>query len=57
MRQIAYVVIKEKRLSAEIDNGEVVGWKPITLDELNADIDQCIDYLEDIRSAIEKSRE
>ena len=42
---------------AEVKDGEVVGWKPLTIKTLNENIDTCIDYLKEIKEAIDRSKE
>lgn len=49
--------IGEKEFSADIKDGEVVGWQPLTLDELNTNIPMCIAYLDLIRQAIERTKD
>ncbi|MBA7615798.1 hypothetical protein ES703_23084 [subsurface metagenome] len=55
IRQYVTVVLDGTEFSAEIKDGEVVGWQPLTLKELNSDIDSCISYLGDIKEAIRQT--
>lgn len=48
--------INGEELGADIEDGEVIGWKPITMEMLNSDIETCITYLNDIRVAIKQSK-
>jgi len=55
-RQSAYIIINGKHLSADIKDGEVMGWQPITIPELNKDVTKCISYLENIREAMAETK-
>ena len=48
---------RNEHLHAEVIDGEVVGFQPISINHLNSDIDTCIKYLETIKEAMERSKE
>lgn len=56
-RQNVRVMFHNRVFPAEIIDGEVIGWQPITIHELNDGIDQCIIYLENIKGAMAETKE
>lgn len=51
------VLCTKDELYAEVQDGEVTGWRPIVLNHLNADIDACISYLKGIKNVMERSKD
>lgn len=48
--------IGDTELSASVTDGEVIGWQPLTLHELNTDIAACVRYLLEIKGAIQDTK-
>jgi len=42
---------------ATIKDGEVIDWQPLTIKEVNGNIDGCINYLNSIKEAINNSKD
>lgn len=56
MKDIVKVEIGGEELTAEIENGEVVGFRPVNIVHLNKDILSCVTYITLIGNAMTKTK-
>lgn len=56
MKEIVKVEIGGQELTAEVEDGEVTGFRPISIAHLNKDVLACVTYITLIGNAMTKTR-
>ena len=55
MREVVKVEIEDEELTAEVEDGEVVSFRPINIVHLNRDVLACVTYITLIGNAMTKT--